>query len=523
MIDRGALARAGLLVTGAVLVARLLGGVRLFVIYATFGAGRDLDSFVAAFRFPDLIFQLVAAGALSSALIPIVAGLVATDAEARAWRVASTVANLMLTVLLFLALVILLAAPALVPLVTQRFDAAQTAQTVELTRIMLVSPIFLALGSLATSLLNAKGRFAASVIAPITYNLAIIASAVFLAPTLGVVGLAIGVAAGSICHLAVQLLPLRAIGYRYVPRIDLGDPNARQALLLMVPRAIGLGASQLTFLVATALATGIGTGAASAFYLAFSIFQIPIGVIGIPIGVVMLPSLSGSLARGELAGYVLLVSRALRLLLWIMLPLAGLTIALHRELVILLFAYGRFDLRAIDLTAGSLVFLALAFASESLIAILARAFYAGQDTVTPLVAALLAVAINVGLAIVLVGRLGLAGIGLAIAVGSWVELVYLIVVLQRRVRAFEAGALAGAGGRYLAAALASSVVALLAMQLAVRGIGPAPSRPMLLLEVTIAGGLAGVVYLGLSRVLRVPEIGVVGRLLSSAFHREARA
>ena len=523
MTDRTALARAGLLVTGAVLVARLLGGVRLFAIYSTFGAGSDLDTFVAAFRFPDLIFQLVAAGALSSALIPIVAGLVATDAEARAWRVASTVANLMLAILLVLALVVLLAAPALVPLVTQRFSAAQTAQTVELTRIMLVSPIFLALGSLATSLLNAKGRFAASVIAPITYNLAIIASAVFLAPSLGVVGLAIGVAAGSIAHLAVQLPSLRMIGYRYVPRVDLGDANARQALVLMVPRAIGLGASQLTFLVATALATGIGTGAASAFYLAFSIFQIPIGVIGIPLGVVMLPSMSISLARGELAGYALLVSRALRLLLWIMLPLAGLTMALHRELVTLLFAYGRFDLRSIDLTASSLVFLALAFASESLIAIVARAFYAGQDTVTPLVAALLAVAINVGLAIVLVGQMGLAGIGFAIAVGSWVELVYLIVVLQRRVRTFQAGDLVAAGGRYLATAVASSAVALLAMQLAVGAVGTAPSRPTLLLEVAAAASLAGLTYLGLSRALGVPEIGIVGRLLSAAVRREVRA
>ena len=523
MTDRTALARAGLLVTGAVLVARLLGGVRLFAIYSTFGAGSDLDTFVAAFRFPDLIFQLVAAGALSSALIPIVAGLVATDAEARAWRVASTVANLMLAILLVLALVVLLAAPALVPLVTQRFSAAQTAQTVELTRIMLVSPIFLALGSLATSLLNAKGRFAASVIAPITYNLAIIASAVFLAPSLGVVGLAIGVAAGSIAHLAVQLPSLRMIGYRYVPRVDLGDANARQALVLMVPRAIGLGASQLTFLVATALATGIGTGAASAFYLAFSIFQIPIGVIGIPLGVVMLPSMSISLARGELAGYALLVSRALRLLLWIMLPLAGLTMALHRELVTLLFAYGRFDLRSIDLTASSLLFLALAFASESLIAIVARAFYAGQDTVTPLVAALLAVAINVGLAIVLVGQMGLAGIGFAIAVGSWVELVYLIVVLQRRVRTFQAGDLVAAGGRYLATAVASSAVALLAMRLAVGAVGTAPSRPTLLLEVAAAASLAGLTYLGLSRALGVPEIGIVGRLLSAAVRREARA
>ena len=104
--------------------------------------------------------------------------------------------------------------------------------------------------------------------------------------------------AGLAGHLGVQLLPLRADGFRWSPAINLRDGAAREALLLMVPRAIGLGASQLTFLVATSLATTLGAGAVSAFSIAFSVFQIPIGVIGIPIGVVMLPSMSRDLARG---------------------------------------------------------------------------------------------------------------------------------------------------------------------------------------------------------------------------------
>jgi putative peptidoglycan lipid II flippase len=515
------LARAGLVVTGAFLVSRILGWVRLVVLGTTFGVAGELDTFFAAFRIPDLIFQLVAAGALSSALIPIVAGLLATDEESRAWRVASTVANLMLAILLVLALVVLVAAPAIIPLVTPGFTAAQQAQTVDLTRIMLASPILLALGSLATSLLNAKGRFAASAVAPIVYNLAIIGGALFLAPTMGVTGLAVGVVAGSACHVAIQLLPLRAIGFRWTPRVDLEDSSARQALLLMVPRAIGLGASQLTFLVATSLASRIGVGAVSAFSIAFSVFQIPIGVIGIPIGVVMLPSMSRDLARGDIASYVSLVTRAVRLIVWVMLPLAGLTIVLRTEIVTLLFGYGRFDAHGVELTAAALLFLGLALASESLIAILARAFYASRDTLTPVMAAVLAVALNVSLAIVLVERLELAGIGLAIAVGSWVEVGYLLLVLGRRVGGFDTAEVVRSGAVALAGAILASGVAGLTIVLLERAVGASPPRPVLFVELALATGLAGLAYLGLSRALRIPELGTIVRLMSDALRRPA--
>lgn len=515
------LARAGLIVTGAFLVSRALGWVRQAVLVATIGATGDLDTFFAAFGIPDLIFQLVAAGALSSALIPIVSGLLETGEESRAWRVASTVADLMLLLLLVLAALVLVAAPVLVAPITPGFSAAQQAQTVELTRIMLVSPILLALGSLATSLLNAKGRFAASAVAPIAYNLAIIGGALFLAPTYGVTGLAVGVVAGSACHLAIQLLPLRQIGFRWTPRIDLDDPAAREALVLMVPRAIGLGASQLTFVVARSLATTIGVGAVTAFAVAFSVFQIPIGVIGIPIGVVMLPSLSRDLARGDLTSYLSLVTRALRLILWVMLPLASLTIVLRTEIVTVLFGYGRFDARGVELTATVLVVLALALASESLIAILARAFYAGRDTLTPVIAAVLAVALNVSLSIALVGRLGLTGIGLAIAIGSWAEVAYLLVVLRRRLGGFDLGDVLGAGGLALIGALIAGAVAWAAIGLAASLVGPAPPRPVLLLELAAAVGLAGLAYLGFSRALRIAELGTIVRLMSDAIRRPA--
>ena len=161
-----ALAQAGLVVSGAFLISRILGWIRVAIISIQFGAGPELDAFFAAFRLPDLIFQLVAAGALSSALIPIVAGLLTTDDQQRAWRVVSTVTNLMLAGLVVLAAIVFVAAPEIVRVITPGFDEAQVARTAELTRIMLLGPIFLALGSVATSLLNAQARFAAAAAAP---------------------------------------------------------------------------------------------------------------------------------------------------------------------------------------------------------------------------------------------------------------------------------------------------------------------------------------------------------------------
>jgi putative peptidoglycan lipid II flippase len=196
------LARAGLIVSSAFLVSRILGFVRLVFIGNTFGASPELDAFLAAFRLPDLIFQLVAAGALSSALVPIVSSLFTTDERPRAWRVVSTVINLMLIGLAVLAGAIFILAPVIVPIITPGFGPAQLDRTIELTRIMLLSPIFLSLGAVATSVLNSGGRFAASAIAPIVQPAVI--GAPCSRPTLGVDGLALGVVAGSLGHLLVR-------------------------------------------------------------------------------------------------------------------------------------------------------------------------------------------------------------------------------------------------------------------------------------------------------------------------------
>lgn len=519
MTSSGSLARAGLLVTGAFLASRILGWLRLVAIGHAFASPGDLDPFLAAFRIPDLIFQLVAAGALSTALIPVLAGLRATGQEARAWQVASTVATLMMGVLFVLALGVAIFAPSLVPPITPGFDAVRTARTVELTRIMTLSPVLLAGGALASSLLNSTGRFGAAALAPLVYNLAIIGAAVFVAPTFGLDALAVGVVVGAALHLAVQLPALRDTGFRYVARFDLGDPHARQALLLMAPRAIGLAASQLTFIVATSLATNLTPGSLTAFTFAFTIFQIPLGVVGLPIGVVTLPRLSGDLARGEVGRYLDLLTGALRLVLFLMVPLTVLGIILRRPSIVLLFPV--LQGATLDAAAAGLLCLLLALASESAIAILGRAFYADRDTLTPVLAAVLAVALNVSLSVILVGPLGLAGIGLAIAVGSLAEAALLVGVLHHRRPGFRPARVISSGVVALGVALVAGAVSLAVDSLigggttgsGVFGLG---LRGRALVELILAGGAGGLAFAVVATVLRIPEVAQIGRLVGDA-------
>jgi putative peptidoglycan lipid II flippase len=516
-----ALARAGLIVSGAYLVARVLGYVRVVVIGTTFGAGPDLDAFFAAFRIPDLIFQLVAAGAVASAVVPIVGGLLATGEQARAWRVVSTLVNLMLAGLLVLALAAFVWAPELVQAITPGFPAPVLAKTVELTRIMLASPILLALGAIATSALNADRRFAASAVAPIVYNLAIIGAAVLLSDSMGVTGLALGVVAGSFGLLAVQVPPLWRAGFRFSPKVDLSDDQARKVLLLMGPRVLGLSASQITMVVMTSLATGVGLGAVSAFTIAFALYQIPMGVIGIPLGIVIFPSLSRELAVGRTDSYLELVSRSVRILLFVMLPIAAIGIALRLQVVELLLGYGRFDATAVQLTADTLLPFLVGLAGHAVIGVLARAFYAKHDTKTPVGTAVLAVVVNTVLGVALVGRLGLPALGLAIAVAAWIEALTLLVLLRRREPGLDVGGIVRVAVASLVAAAVAALVALGTVQV-LGGFAPAdPGKVVIFVEAALATILGGLAFAAVALVLRIPELRSLLAILVGLARRRA--
>jgi putative peptidoglycan lipid II flippase len=291
----------------------------------------------------------------------------------------------------------------------------------------------------------------------------------------------------------------------------------------MAPRAIGLGATQITFVVVTSIASTLQEGAISAFNIAFTLLQIPIGVIGVPLGVVVFPALSREAALGRAEEFAALLSRAVRLLLFVMLPITGIGIVLRREVTELLFGYGKFDAAAIDLTAATLFTFMFGLAAHALIAVLARAFYARQDTRTPVAAGIIAVVVNTTLSVALAGPLGLPGIGLAIAIGAWLEMAILLVLLRRRLPELSLGPIFLVAIRsLLATVLASAVAYALRGGLALIG-DTEPSTVALLVRFVIVGGVGLAVYAVLAAALRIQELPSIVGVMADLLRRPRRA
>jgi putative peptidoglycan lipid II flippase len=408
-------------------------------------------------------------------------------------------------------------APALVPLLVPGFDSVNTELTIQLTRIMLLSPILLGLGSVASSVLNTEGRFGAAAVAPMLYNGFIILCAIVLSPFMGIHALAVGVVVGSFAHLAVQVPSLRG-RFHYDLSLDVHDPATRQALFLMAPRAIGLGVNQVTFVVNTTLATGLGVGAVVAYNIAYNVLQIPIGVIGVPLGVILLPALSRAVVADRISEFGSLLRQSLRLLLFVTLWIMTVGIVLRRETVLLLFGWG-FDADALSLTANTLLFFLLGLPANCLNVVLARAFYSGQDTRTPVLVAAASVAVNVVVSLATVGTMGLAGLALGIALGGWFDTLVLSFLLWRRSAAMDLGSITRGGVVFFIGSILAALAALAVVRYGTPVFGSQPGRVLLVAEVIVAAAAAGAVYVLYSRVMRVPELTRVLGLIRSELRR----
>jgi putative peptidoglycan lipid II flippase len=501
------LVTASLILTIAALASRLLGWVRLLVIGSQFGASRELDAYFAAFRIPDAIFQLVVAGALSAALIPVFASYRARGEDREAWVLASSVINLVLIALAGLSLLMAIFAPLLVPIVAPGFDAPTTELTIRMTRIMLLSPVLIGMGAVVTGILNSYQQFTVPAIAPLLYNFAIILAAIFLAPIIGVEGLAVGVAIGSLAHLAVQLPSLARVGQRYDLTIGLGHPGVRRVAWLMGPRTLGLAAGQLNFIVSTILASGLPEGSLTAYNYAFQLSQIPVGVIGVSIAVALFPTLSQDAALGRIGDIRHQVANAVRVLIFIAAPLTAIMVVLREPLTSVFYQYGLFSQSATDRTASTLLYFAIGLVGHIVVHVLTRAFYAMQDTKTPVAWAVVAVAINIVLMAALVGPMGVEGLALALSISAVLEVIGLLWSLRRRIDSIEGGEILRSLLRAGVAALAAALLmfgGLAVVEATVGGLLDNPVGRLIVLLVLAAAGSA--IFLVVAAALRSPEL-----------------
>ena len=363
------------------------------------------------------------------------------------------------------------------------------------------------MGAVVTGILNSYQQFTVPAIAPLLYNVAIILAAIFLAPIMGVEGLAVGVAAGSLAHLAVQLPNLARVGQRYDLTIGLSHPGVRRVAWLMGPRTLGLAAGQINFLVSTVLASGLPEGSLTAYNYAFQLSQIPVGVVGVSIAVALFPTLSQDAALGRVGEIRRQVAGAVRVLVFVAAPLTAIMIVLREPLTSVFYQYGLFSQSATDRTASTLLFFAIGLVGHIVVHVLTRAFYAMQDTRTPVAWAIIAVAVNVPLMAWLVGPMGVEGLALALSISSVLEVIGLLWFLRRRLESVEEAAIVRSVARAGVAGLAAALLMLGGLTIVEASLGGfldnAVGRLLALLVLSVAG-LA--IFLLVAAALRSPEL-----------------
>jgi len=432
------IARAAGLVMVLFVLSRLMGLAREMIIGAQFGTGADLDAYLAAFRLPDLLFQLVAGGALGSAFIPTFTGYLAREDHDGAWRLASGVANLVLVVMTAIAALAAVLAPWLVrQVIAPGFDPSQQVLTARLMRLMLVTPVVFGVSGLVMGALNAHQHFLLPAAAPIFYNLAIIGGALGLAPRLGVAGLALGVVAGSGLHLLVQVPGLVRFKARYWPTLTLRDPGVREVGCLMAPRVLGLAAVQVNFLINTVLASGLAEGSLSALNFAWLMMMLPQGVFAQAVATAAFPTFSALVARGKTDEMHSTLSATLRAIFFLSVPAAVGLLVLRMPLIQLLFQRGAFEASSTEAVAWALQFYALGLPAHAGVEVVARAFYALHDTRTPVAISVAAMALNVVLSLILIRPLAHGGLALSNTVATTLELMGMMFLIRRRLGGIE--------------------------------------------------------------------------------------
>nr|BAL52533.1 virulence factor MviN [uncultured Chloroflexota bacterium] len=509
---RGNLARAAGSVMLAFLIAQFLGLARRVLVARAFGASADLDAFIAANRVSETLFNLVAGGALGSAFIPTFTGLLAQEKRREAWQLASAVANWIVLLLSLLALLAALFAPSLVRYALAPgfyADPQQFRLTVHLLRIQVSSAVIFGLSGLVMGILNAHGVFFIPALTPAMYQLGMIAALLLLSPAWGIRGLAWGVVIGAAGHLLVQspsLLRLPSPPHgKYHLTLGWTQPAVLQVARLMAPRLFGVAVVQINFWVNIWLASRMVEGSITGIEYAFALMLMAEIAIAQSVATAILPTLSADYALGNLSRLRATLVQALRAVIFLALPAAAGLAILRFPLIELLYQRGEFTPRSTQLVAWALLWYALGLPAHSLLEVLARAFYAMQDTRTPVQVGAAAMSLNLLFSLffsALFARSGWmphGGLALANSLATLLEALTLLWLMRRRLQGIEGKRLTLGLIQSLSATLLMSLV----LALALRTLPSGTSAILPTLGSVLAGAL---IYFSLLWLLGVPEV-----------------
>lgn len=508
------IARSAGTVMIALLLSNLINLASLILNATTFGTQAEMDAFLAANRVSETLFLLMAGGALGSAFIPTFTGLLTKGERNSAWRMASAIGNLVLIVLSLAAIITAIFAEPLVHYVLAPGFAnnpLQEALTVKLLLIMLPSVVIFGLSGLVMGILNSHQVFFIPAFTPAMYRLGMIFGVLFLAPKMGIFGLAWGVLIGATLHLVLQLPSLFKLKGIYFPTLGLKLPDVRQVGLLMVPRIFGVAVVQVNFWVNINLASHMMEGSITGITWGLALMLMPQAIIAQSVAMAALPTLSAQYALNKMDDLRHSLASSLRGILLLAIPASVGLILLREPIVALLLEYGNFTEESTQLISWAVLWYAAGLLGHCIVEILARAFYAMQNTKTPVIVGAIVMGLNILFSVLFsawfshIGWMPHGGLALANSLATGLEAACLYVLMSRR--------LGGLEGKHILKGSTQAILATVVMALVLWvWLGLTTAQPVWL--VGLGGVLAGSAIYGLCvLLLRVPEAQTVVGLL----------
>jgi putative peptidoglycan lipid II flippase len=518
----------------AILCSRVLGLLREVIFASLFGASRNMDAFLTAFRAPNMLRDLFAEGALSTAFVTTFSRRIATDGDASAWRLASKVATLTLVFMSALTVLGIIGAPVLIQILAPGFPAEKAALTIQLTRIMFPFILLVSLAALVMGMLNAKNIFGMPAMASSFFNLGSIIGGVTLCYWLdpqadwrhphfgerGLMGLAIATLIGGLLQLLVQLPSLGRVGFRFRPDFNWRDPGVRTILALMGPATIAASAVQVNVAVNSGFASALGDGPMTWLNIAFRLMQLPLGIFGVAIATVTLPLVSRSAALGNKAEFRGALAHAMRLVMLLTIPSAIGLVILAEPIIGLIYQHGRFTADATAHTAEALRFYAIGLVGYSAVKVLAPAFYALDKRNLPMLVSLGSIAVNFCLNWFFTFHLQLGHRGLALSTSlvAITNFLLLYILMRRLSGRLETGLMIRTLAKLLIAGALLAAICLVAQHfIFFSNVDATSLRKVCGLVGTIAVG--GAAFFGVAYLLHVAELRDVVLLVRGRFSR----
>jgi len=469
-----------------------------------------LDIYFAAFRLPDLIFNVLILGSIAAAFVPVYTNYLREKGEDEARKLAQATITVGVCAIIICLVILYFIMPYVMHLLVPSFNVLKRAETIRMARWLLLSPLFFTISYFLGGILNSHKRFLAYSIAPLIYNFSIIVSVILFADRLGVEAAVIGVIIGAALHLLIQLPAAIKVGFVPWPRFDFAHSGVRRIVKLMVPRAIGLGANQLLLVAFTVLASAF-PGAIAIYTFADNIQTVPSVIFGTSFATAVFPTLA-SLSHDKQVdrdAFSHFFTRSARAILFLLIPASAVTILLRAQVVRLILGYGFFSWADTRVATATLGFFALSILAQGLIPLLARSFYAMQNTRTPMYASITSIFISIVFGYVfsrssVAAFAGVPGLALGFTIGSWLNFFILFFLIQKKVTVNFSVLF-----YFLAKIVLLTIVAAFALQLTKETVSiyfDIDRVRFLALQTVLSFAIATVVYFGGAWLLKIKEI-----------------